>query len=117
MGLLTKITRRTPPSDPIKASITEASSHNSISETNKLDDLAVTLHPIITTSDGTSNNANVGEKSEANAGESNEEEDVDYPTSWKLALITIALCLSVFCLALDNTIIATAIPKVSSHDI
>jgi EmrB/QacA subfamily drug resistance transporter len=30
-------------------------------------------------------------------------------------LITIALCLAVFCIALDNTIIATAIPKITDH--
>ncbi|KAF2765989.1 MFS general substrate transporter [Teratosphaeria nubilosa] len=33
----------------------------------------------------------------------------------KLALITIALCLSVFCMALDNTIISTAIPKITDQ--
>jgi len=27
-------------------------------------------------------------------------DDVEYPAGWKLALITIALCLSVFCMAL-----------------
>lgn len=33
--------------------------------------------------------------------ESGEQEDkIEYPASWKLALITIALCLSVFCMAL-----------------
>ncbi|KAK6532063.1 hypothetical protein TWF694_003226 [Orbilia ellipsospora] len=39
----------------------------------------------------------------------------EYPTAWKLAIISIALCLSVFCMALDNTIIATAIPKITDH--
>ncbi|KAK6343852.1 hypothetical protein TWF696_007507 [Orbilia brochopaga] len=39
----------------------------------------------------------------------------EYPTAWKLAVISIALCLSVFCMALDNTIIATAIPKITDH--
>ena len=33
----------------------------------------------------------------------------------KLALITIALCLSVFCMALDNTIISTAIPRITDE--
>ena len=37
----------------------------------------------------------------------------DYPKSMKLVLITIALCLSVFCMALDNTIISTAIPRIT----
>lgn len=35
------------------------------------------------------------------------EDDIEYPSSWKLAIITAALMLSVFCMALDNTIIAT----------
>ncbi|CAG8086237.1 unnamed protein product [Penicillium olsonii] len=38
-----------------------------------------------------------------------------YPSAWKLILITIALCLCVFCVALDNTIIATAIPRITDH--
>ncbi|KAN0067848.1 Major facilitator superfamily domain containing protein [Elaphomyces granulatus] len=42
-------------------------------------------------------------------------EEDEYPSSWKLALVTIALCLSVFCFALDNTIIATAIPRITDQ--
>ncbi|KAK4997883.1 MFS sugar transporter [Elasticomyces elasticus] len=44
-----------------------------------------------------------------------EEEQQEYPASFKLAMITIALCLSVFCMALDNTIIATAIPRITDE--
>ncbi|KAL1964839.1 hypothetical protein VTN77DRAFT_6341 [Rasamsonia byssochlamydoides] len=44
-----------------------------------------------------------------------EEDENQYPASWRLALITIALCLSVFCVALDNTIIATAIPRITDQ--
>ncbi|KAG9716725.1 major facilitator superfamily transporter, partial [Aureobasidium melanogenum] len=44
-----------------------------------------------------------------------DEADAQHPTSFKLTLITIALCLAVFCMALDNTIIATAIPKITDH--
>ncbi|KAF2797657.1 MFS general substrate transporter [Melanomma pulvis-pyrius CBS 109.77] len=43
------------------------------------------------------------------------EENFEYPKSWKLAIITIALALSVFCMALDNTIIATAIPRITDQ--
>ncbi|KAJ6089553.1 hypothetical protein N7467_004769 [Penicillium canescens] len=39
----------------------------------------------------------------------------EYPSLWRLLLITIALCLCVFCVALDNTIIATAIPKITDQ--
>ncbi|KAF8544715.1 major facilitator superfamily domain-containing protein [Trichophaea hybrida] len=43
------------------------------------------------------------------------EEDVVYPSGSALALITIALCLAVFLVALDQTIIATAIPKITDE--
>ncbi|KAK3319952.1 major facilitator superfamily domain-containing protein [Cercophora scortea] len=38
----------------------------------------------------------------------------EYPTGLKLFLICFALCLSVFLVALDNSIIATAIPKITN---
>ena len=41
--------------------------------------------------------------------------DIEYPSGMKLALITTALCLSVFCMALDNTIISTAIPRITDE--
>ncbi|KAH9902351.1 putative efflux pump [Xylariomycetidae sp. FL2044] len=43
------------------------------------------------------------------------EDGTEYPTGAKLALITLALCLSVFLMALDNSIIATAIPKITDQ--
>lgn len=39
------------------------------------------------------------------------EEDIEYPHGLKLAVILGALCLAVFLVALDQTIISTAIPK------
>ncbi|KAJ6465952.1 major facilitator superfamily domain-containing protein, partial [Mycena vitilis] len=44
---------------------------------------------------------------------SGSEDGIEYPHGIKLHLITVALCLSVFLVALDNTIIATAIPKIT----
>ena len=44
-----------------------------------------------------------------------EGDEIVYPQGLKLALIILALCLSVFLVALDNTIIATAIPKITDH--
>ena len=43
------------------------------------------------------------------AGETSdtEEPELEYPSGSKLALITLALCFAVLCVALDNTIIAT----------
>ncbi|EMC91453.1 hypothetical protein BAUCODRAFT_39638 [Baudoinia panamericana UAMH 10762] len=43
------------------------------------------------------------------------DDQIEYPKAWALTLITIALCLSVFCVALDNTIISTAIPKITDE--
>jgi hypothetical protein len=43
------------------------------------------------------------------------EEDMQYPHGLKLFAILAALCLSVFLVALDQTIIATAIPKITDH--
>ena len=39
--------------------------------------------------------------------------ELEYPKGVKLATITLALCLAVLCVALDNTIIATAIPRIT----
>ncbi|KAK8915416.1 hypothetical protein H634G_07573 [Metarhizium anisopliae BRIP 53293] len=58
--------------------------------------------------------ADAGSTSEAKPGEA-EEDESEYPARWRLGLITIALCLSVFCMALDNTIIATAIPRITDQ--
>ena len=43
------------------------------------------------------------------------EDGVAYPKGYELFLITLALCLSVFLIALDNSIIATAIPKITDQ--
>jgi hypothetical protein len=43
-----------------------------------------------------------------------DEEAIVYPTGAKLALISLGLCLATFVVALDNTIIATAIPTITS---
>ncbi|MCJ1281990.1 hypothetical protein MMC26_001313 [Xylographa opegraphella] len=43
------------------------------------------------------------------------QDDIVYPTGLKLAIISLALCLSVFLVALDNTIIATAIPRITDQ--
>ena len=43
------------------------------------------------------------------------DDESEYPTGAKLAVITMALCFSVFLVALDNTIIATAIPRITDQ--
>ena len=42
-------------------------------------------------------------------------EEENYPGGAKLAIIVASLCLSVFLMAIDNTIIAVAIPKITDH--
>ncbi|KAL8955934.1 MAG: hypothetical protein Q9183_006477 [Haloplaca sp. 2 TL-2023] len=39
----------------------------------------------------------------------------EYPTGTRLIIITVSLCVSVLLMALDNTIIATAIPTITDH--
>ncbi|TQS31887.1 hypothetical protein Golomagni_07818 [Golovinomyces magnicellulatus] len=50
---------------------------------------------------------------DAESGADLERVTTEYPAKWRLFLISVALCLSVFCMALDNTIIATAIPRIT----
>ena len=51
------------------------------------------------------------EETDAHEGE----DEIEYPQSWKLVLISVALCLAVLCVALDNTILATAIPVITNQ--
>ncbi|RPA81881.1 MFS general substrate transporter [Ascobolus immersus RN42] len=51
----------------------------------------------------------------AGSGGSDGEDEQIYPEAFPLAMITIALCLVVFLVALDNTIIATAIPAITNQ--
>ncbi|KAK5943686.1 hypothetical protein PMZ80_004694 [Knufia obscura] len=44
-----------------------------------------------------------------------DEDEIEYPSGLKLAIISASLCLAVFLMALDNTIIATAIPKITDE--
>lgn len=43
-----------------------------------------------------------------------EDDETQYPTAWKLAVLTFGLAMSTFVVALDNTIIATAIPRITT---
>lgn len=44
------------------------------------------------------------------ADRSEGEDQHEYPKAWKLAVIIIALCLAVFCMALDNTMYVPFVP-------
>ncbi|KAI9664422.1 MAG: hypothetical protein M1829_005815 [Trizodia sp. TS-e1964] len=63
-----------------------------------------------------------GEKGEQGDGKTSaadettvpDEADIKYPSGAKLAFLTFGLCMATFVIALDNTIIATAIPKITT---
>lgn len=66
---------------------------------------------------GEHDDGSISEKKEKEQKEddtrSGEEDLSKYPTGLPLTFIVIALCLAVFLVALDQTIIATAIPKIT----
>ncbi|KAF2205451.1 putative MFS multidrug transporter [Delitschia confertaspora ATCC 74209] len=43
------------------------------------------------------------------------QDNQEYPSGLSLATIMLAICFAVYCVALDNTIIATAIPRITDH--
>lgn len=113
MGVLNKIIRRKPSDTSSKASTIEPEAHNSVStDVEQLQEQNVTLQKVSTLPVP---DELLKEKDQANTPNEDNEDDTEYPTAWKLGLITIAICLSVFCMALDNTIIATAIPKITDQ--
>jgi len=52
---------------------------------------------------------------EAKAKAEIDNEHIQYPHGIKLVIILAALCLAVFLVALDQTIISTAIPRITDH--
>lgn len=51
---------------------------------------------------------------ETEEGDAVDEDESKYPSSLALGLLTFGLCMSTFVVALDNTIIATAIPRITT---
>jgi hypothetical protein len=51
----------------------------------------------------------------AEPNEKKEGEADEYPSAWKISIIVLALDVAVFLVALDQTIIATAIPKITDR--
>ncbi|KAG8991828.1 hypothetical protein FRB93_002563 [Tulasnella sp. JGI-2019a] len=64
--------------------------------------------------DGNASSATTGGKADAPAFGSREEADLHYVTGYKLVLIFVGMLMSVFLVALDQTIVATAIPRIAS---
>ncbi|KAL2069298.1 hypothetical protein VTL71DRAFT_15636 [Oculimacula yallundae] len=52
--------------------------------------------------------------SETSVEEGSSEDNTTYPVGYQLLLICVAICLAIFLVALDNSIIATAIPKITA---
>ena len=51
---------------------------------------------------------------DSDAGQPGDDDETKYPKGGPLAILTFGLCLATFVVALDNTIIATAIPKITT---
>ncbi|CAA9958266.1 MFS transporter [Pyrenophora teres f. maculata] len=77
-------------------------------DTNSQDNAATTK------AEGEKSGVDVAEKEHAD-DEVEVEDESKYLTGWKLAMLSIGLCLTTFVIALDNTIIATAIPKITTY--
>lgn len=88
--------------------------HPSQTIDEKLGATLVNAPPILSESKASSIVETKNEDARANPA-TPEDDEMVYPGGVKLALITLALCLSVFLVALDNTIIATAIPKITDR--
>lgn len=58
--------------------------------------------------------ANSSDKDVSTAKEEQEDES-RYPSGIRLGLVILALCLAVFLMSLDNSIISTAIPKITDE--
>jgi hypothetical protein len=63
--------------------------------------------PVVTDEKNTVNENTSKRNSQASA--SDDDDNFEYPTGWRLAAITIALCLSVFCMALVSCLLFCAL--------
>ena len=92
-----------------------------VSEKSSAEDAASTTQPIgpsnVDDHINPKNNNNAETSVEKGGGPPNESATAvpDYPKSWKLFVIVAALCLAVFLVALDQTIVAVAVPKITDH--
>lgn len=90
-----------------KVPIPESSSSTETHSVGETEEKAMdtTLVPI--------NSLEAGDTKEKECGE--EEEDQIFLSPLKVFLVTFALCLANFCIGLDNSIITTAIPKITDE--
>ena len=81
-------------------------------ESRKSNDTASQDYATRIITEGEKAGRNVAEKEHA---DDKDEDESKYLTGWKLVMLSIGLCLTTFVIALDNTIIATAIPKITTY--
>ncbi|KAF5343449.1 hypothetical protein D9758_011826 [Tetrapyrgos nigripes] len=77
--------------------------------------LSVMSHTTSPTASMIHDNSNEKQPRQSQEQHSSEAEETEYPSGTRLALIMLSLCLAVFLVALDNTIVSTAIPKITDH--
>jgi hypothetical protein len=84
------------------------------SETTSSEKPSVHDSPIPKSADDSSTNVDKSSENAEKTG-SDAEDPSNYVSGLKLVTLILALCLAVFLVALDQTIIATAIPKITDH--
>lgn len=90
----------------------EKSSVEDVATTAQQIDPSTTEHQLASSNDITKDTS--GEKGTAVPIES-ATATPEYPKAWKSFVIVTALCLAVFLVALDQTIVAVAVPKITDH--
>lgn len=91
------------------------SNQHMIDGTNSEDTTTKTITNEKTSADPSQGISRVGSTTTSIRRTETREDGSEYPTGLKLFLIIVALCLAVFLMCLDNTIIATAIPKITDQ--
>jgi hypothetical protein len=98
-------TNKTPSKDEENKNTADAADAANVTTTNQT---ANELEKV----DSPEQNSEVKKETEASNGET--DDDSRYPSGTKLALLTFGLAMATFVIALDNTIIATAIPRITT---
>ncbi|GKT40627.1 aspyridones efflux protein [Colletotrichum spaethianum] len=75
----------------------------------------IDIHITSARSDSCADSARIPSAKPETIAKVNDERNTEYPGGMKLALIVAAACFSVFLMALDNCIIATAIPRITDE--
>ncbi|KAI9691805.1 MAG: hypothetical protein M1822_007877 [Bathelium mastoideum] len=90
----------------------EDDSRDDLDENAKQD--ATNTHEDAKKGDGHAEIKETNDVNDESPTETDPEDETQYPSGLKLAVLSFGLCLAIFVVALDNTIIATAIPRITS---